>query len=60
MRPRKPTKGRVTGVKFALDLDKEQEDLKKTKTRMLKELKEQERNAKEWFDKELDRNLNKL
>ena len=50
----------MTGVKFALETDKEQDDLKKAKTQMLKELKEREGNAKEWFDKELDKNLNKL
>lgn len=58
MRTRKPTNGRVAGVKFELNKDKE-DDLKKVKAQVLKDLKEQEKNKNEWYDKELDKNLNK-
>lgn len=57
MRTRKPTNGRVTGAKFTVK--NESEDLKKVKAQTLKELKEKEKNAQDWYDKELDKNLNK-
>jgi hypothetical protein len=59
MRPRKPTKGRVTGAKFEVTGNQEENDLKKAKAKILKELQEQEKNKKDWFDKELDKNLKK-
>lgn len=58
MRTRKPTKGRVTGAKFDLK-DLEDDDLKEAKARMLKELAESEKDKKDWYDKELDKNLKK-
>lgn len=59
MRTRKPTNGRVAGIKFAISKKTEEQDLKKVKKQLLKELEEKEKNSKEWFDKELDKNLNK-
>ncbi len=62
MRKRTPTNGRVAGVKFAVNTDKEQDDLKKAKEQILKEIeeKEKEKNNKEWFDKELDKNMKNI
>ncbi len=57
MRTRKPTNGRVAGVKFTVK--KETEDLNKLRAQTLKELQEQEKDKKEWYDKELDKNLGK-
>jgi len=59
MRTRKPTKGRVTGAKFTLNDEKKEPDLKKVKAQLLKELAEKEKNNKEWYDKELDKNMKK-
>ncbi|MDR3679495.1 MAG: hypothetical protein P4L41_05975 [Flavipsychrobacter sp.] len=59
MRTRKPTNGRVAGVKFALNTEVENDDLKKVKAQILKELEEKEKNNKEWYDKEMDKNLKK-
>lgn len=59
MRTRKPTKGRVTGAKFEIAAKQEENDLKKVKAKMLKEIQEQEKNKKDWFDRELDKNLKK-
>jgi hypothetical protein len=58
VRPRKPTKGKVPGNKFTIDTEKG-EDLKKVKEQLLKELAEKEKNDKDWYDKELDKNMNK-
>ncbi len=60
MRTRKPTNGRVSGVKFAHKTSNEETDLKKVKAQLLKELEEKEKNDKEWYDKEMDKNLKKL
>jgi len=57
MRTRKPTNGRVNGVKFTVKT--ETEDLKKVRAQTLKDLKEKEKDSKEWYDKELDKNLGK-
>lgn len=57
MRTRKPTNGRVTGVKFTVKT--ENEDLKKVRAQTLKDLKEKEKDSKEWYDKELEKNLGK-
>lgn len=59
MRKRKPTNGRVTGAKFTISTEKEGDDLKKAKAQILKELEEKEKNNKEWYDKEMDKNLGK-
>jgi len=59
MRTRKPTNGRVAGVKFTPASSPEENDLKKVKAQILKELAEQEQNSKEWYDKEMDKNLKK-
>lgn len=59
MRKRKPTNGRVAGVKFALKPGTEDNDLKQVKARLLKELEEKEQEKKEWYDKELEKNLNR-
>ena len=56
MRARKPTNGRVKGVKFAVNTEKDT-DLKKEKAKLLKELEEKEKNDKDWYDKELDKHL---
>ena len=45
MRARKPTNGRVKGVKFAVNTEKDT-DLKKEKAKLLKELEEKEKNDK--------------
>ncbi|MBX2905674.1 MAG: hypothetical protein KF744_06520 [Taibaiella sp.] len=57
MRTRKPTNGRVTGVKFTVN--NETEDLKKVRAQTLKDLKEKEKDNKDWYDKELEKNLGK-
>lgn len=57
MRTRKPTNGRVTGVKF--NVTNETEDLKKVRAQTLKDLKEKEKDNKDWYDKELEKNLGK-
>lgn len=56
-RKRKPTNGRVLGVKFAQKEQSQETDLKKEKARMLKELEEKQQGDDEWFDKELDKHL---
>jgi hypothetical protein len=56
MRTRKPTNGRVKGVKFTLDTEKNT-DLKKEKAKLLKEIEEKEKNDKDWYDKELDKHM---
>jgi len=58
MRTRKPTNGRVKGVKFSMNTNNEETDLKKVKAQILQELKEKEQDKKEWYDKEMDKNLN--
>jgi hypothetical protein len=60
MRKRKPTNGRVSGVKFTLNNTNEETDLKKVKAQLLKELEEKENNDKDWYDKEMEKNLKKL
>ena len=60
MRKRKPTKGKVRGIKFTLDKNNQEEDPKEVKAQLLKELEEKEqkdRDDKEWYDKEMDKNL---
>lgn len=57
MRQRKPTKGRVPGAKFTLSKENDDNDLKKAKEQILKELKEKEENSKEWYDKEVAKNM---
>ncbi len=59
MRTRKPTNGRVTGAKFAINKPAEETDLKKVKAQLLKEIAEKEKNKDEWYDAEMERNLNK-
>ena len=38
----------------------EEQDLKKEKARAITELRENEKNKQEWFDKELDKNLKNI
>jgi hypothetical protein len=59
MRKRKPTNGRVPGVKFRITEASEDNDLKKVKKKLLKELEEKEKNKKDWYDKELANILNR-
>jgi hypothetical protein len=59
MRTRKPTKGRVAGVKFGISGETDSNDLKKAKAQLLKELADSEKNKKDWYDKELEKNLKK-
>ncbi|GAA4468538.1 hypothetical protein GCM10023093_26300 [Nemorincola caseinilytica] len=59
MRTRKPTNGKVKGVKFTISKTTEENDLKKVKEQLLKDLEEKEKNDKEWYDKEMDKNLKK-
>jgi hypothetical protein len=58
-RKRKPTHGKVAGVKFTINKEKEEEDLKKVKARIIKDLEETEAAKNEWLDKEMDKNLKK-
>lgn len=58
MRTRKLTNGKVKGVKFNLE-NKNDDDLKAAKAKILKELAEQEKKNKDWFDQEMDKNLKK-
>lgn len=57
MKTRKPTNGKVLGVKFTLNKDNDDNDLKKAKAKALKELEEKEKNTKEWYDKEIEKNM---
>jgi len=57
MRTRKPTNGRVNGARFTVK--NETEDLKKVRAQTLKDLKEKEKDNKDWYDKELEKNLGK-
>ena len=41
-------------------VQQEEEDLKKVKAQTLKDLEESEKDKKEWYDNELDKNLKKL
>lgn len=49
----------MTGAKFAINKPNEETDLKKVKAQLLKELAEKEQNKDEWYDAEMERNLNK-
>lgn len=60
MRTRKPTKGRVTGAKFAIEKDADAHDLKKVKEQTLKELEEKQKDDKDWYDNEMEKNLKKV
>ncbi len=57
MKKRKPTNGKVLGVKFTVNKENDDNDLKAAKARALKELEEKEKNSKEWYDKEIEKNL---
>ncbi|MBC7555000.1 MAG: hypothetical protein H7257_13605 [Taibaiella sp.] len=59
MRARKPLNGKVTGVKFKVNEENGEIDLKQEKARILKEIEENEQKTKEWYDKEMEKNLNK-
>jgi hypothetical protein len=59
MKKRKPTNGKVLGVKFTVNKEQEENDLKKVKAKALKELEEKEKNSKEWYDKEIEKNMNR-
>lgn len=59
MRARKPTNGKVKGVKFTINSDDKASDLKAAKAQALKQLEEQEKNSRDWYDKELDKNMGK-
>lgn len=59
MRKRKPTNGKVPGAKFRISEASEDNDLKKVKKKLLKELEDKEKNKKDWFDKELANILNR-
>lgn len=45
-------------MKFSMNTQNEETDLKKVKAQILQELKEKEQDKKEWYDKEMDKNLN--
>lgn len=59
MRKRKLTKGKVAGAKFTIKEEKEENDLKKVKGQTLKELEEKNKDDKDWYDQEMDKNLKK-
>ena len=59
MRTRKPTNGRVPGIKFDVSEKNEENDLKKAKAQTLKQIAEQEKNKNQWYDEEMDKNLKK-
>ena len=59
MKKRKPTNGKVLGVKFTVNKEQDENDLKKVKAKALKDLEEKEKNSKEWYDKEIEKNMNK-
>ena len=59
MRTRKPKNGKVTGVKFALSEQPEENDLQLQKAKILKELEDKENNSREWYDNEMEKNLKK-
>ena len=58
-RPRKPVDKKMPDFRVTSIGKDEADDLKKVKAKVLKELEEQKKNDKEWYDKELDKNLNK-
>ena len=57
-RKRKPADKKLPAFKLSrVQEDHEENDLKKSKARIIKELQENQLKEKEWYDKELDKNL---
>lgn len=57
-RKRKPADKKLPTFKMArIPEDQDENDLKKSKERIIKELEENKAKEKEWYDKELDKNL---
>ncbi|MCF8449175.1 MAG: hypothetical protein K9G49_04820 [Taibaiella sp.] len=61
MRQRKPAEKKFPAFNIAKEVgETEETDLKKVKAQILKELEENEGKDKEWFDKELEKNLKNI
>lgn len=56
-RKRKPADKKMPAFKMTRIPEDQENDLKKSKERTIKELEENKLKEKEWFDKELDKNL---
>jgi len=60
-RQRKPAEKKFPAFNLAKPVEQDEEnDLKKVKAQILKELEENEGKEKEWFDKELEKNLKNI
>lgn len=58
-RPRKPVDKKMPDFRVTNKGKEETDDLKKVKEAALKAIEESKKNDKEWYDKELDKNLKK-
>jgi hypothetical protein len=58
-RKRKEVTKKLPAFKLTRIQEDEENDLKKVKAKVIKELEEKRKNAKEWYDNELDNNLKK-
>lgn len=58
-RPRKIVEKKMPAFKLTRVPQEEEQDLKKVKAKMMKELKEKEQNGNDWLDKEMEKNLNR-
>ncbi len=60
-RPRKPADKKFAAFKTGKPAQEQEEnDLKKVKAQIIKELEENQANKEEWYDKELDKNLKNI
>lgn len=60
-RKRKPADKKLPAFKMTrVDDRQEENDLKKVKARIIKELEEKRSDAKEWYDNELDKNMKNI
>jgi len=60
-RKRKPAEKKFPAFKIARPGEEQEEnDLKKVKARIIKDLEEDKEKEKEWFDKELEKNLKNI
>jgi len=58
-RPRKPVDKKMPDFRVTSIGKDEADDLKKVKAQALKAIEETKKNDKDWYDKELDKNLKK-
>ena len=56
-RPRKLVEKKLPAFRTTHTPPDEEQDLKKVKAKLMKELEEKEKNGQEWLDKEMEKNL---